>query len=1346
MLETLLPTAHYDLAKGRYSRALSEVEAALELEQADDESLLRRYRLLLLRMVGVLPLIEAADGEHEDVPPADPEAPWLDNERAWVLLHDRPTLALDRFRDLRRRAPSRLDVALGEAEALRSLLHLAEARSLVEDLRGQHGNHSGWKLVAARLDVDERRFEEARVRLDEVIGEAPHHERALHDKARCLRYMGERHDAQIILNGHAVCCGKSILLRVERGWLRYDKSDLDGALDDFQHVLELLESGHRHPVAFVGKVMVLRRGRPTEDVRSLLDSADWGHIDPDVANQAGWLAYHSAEYEDAVAAFERALSAHPYHPDALIGKVVALQQRGLDSDAERTLLDAVSAVPDYRRFKHELGWHYVNNSREHAKAVKLFTDIRGKNYQDAEATLGLATAYHFWGCYDEAERELKNSLARVPEHAGLRSELGWIQIIRGKYAEAISEFERALDVDRTSEGAWKGKFTALSLLDRYDKVDALLANYERVPHESAVLDLMRGQAKFAQGRYDEALEEFQSILRRHERDIDALVGQIAALRTLGRFSESKAELTAALRMFPNESRLHTEQGWLHFNRGDYDSALKCFDQADPTENVFRGKAAVFRKRGEYDKANDLIDKTLSYLPTSPPLLTERGWIRFDSEQYTESLSAFEAVLKICDEHREARQGKVASLARLRRYDEAHQVLAAAILHQPNSPVFHVEEGHLLLGQSCFNEARDAFSRALKVSLHYEEAIIGQSIALRSMKRHEEALRLLDEELAQRSENPALRSERGWVLLDKGDVVASLLEFGKARASLPANDNAVLGSAIALRRLRRRQEAQELLERHRESGVFDGALEAQLAWIYLESERWHDATRTFRQLAERSHTYREEARIGIAEAALGSGNREEPNDDYEHLVLELPDSGIARVRLAAQLADPNEARKRCLEAIQLDPMLAMAYDQLGIISTWAGEFEAAESYLRQSLSLDPSRSLAQIHLGWIYLRSSRLDAASEYLLAALKADPSDPDANVLMGWVNLRTGVIYEADLHFSRALCARPHDPVAIEGKARAVIAMRDWARAEEILRDGLDVNPREHQRDLHLLLARVLISRGDETKSRHFYQAALTEARAAMDYPGRRVPAIRQEGPGPSVTNSHSSAPATPETGDPWYLAAVASYRMSARGRAEGHAASAIPRRDANERLAGEFLHTCLDQKHNPHHREAAHLRDLLEDQRRVNPQVLGQWTIAVVAIALLVTLWIAFLKSNRVSQNTVVVLSPILVGLLVITALLPFLERFKLPGVEADVHPPPDDLESLPLLGEVSLGELAVESLSPGTDRGTLPTAPQAPGNVRRHSSAVISISALVGETNNTRSTGKSVPGAPIDDTGQT
>lgn len=1335
MLKTLLPAAQNDLAKGRYSRALSKVEAALKLEQTEDhKSLLRRYRLLLLRKAGALPLIEAEAADDEDMPPADPEAPWLENERAWVLLHDRPTQALDYFRDLRRRAPSRLDVALGEAEALRSLLHLAEARSLVEDLRGQHCGHSDWKLEAVQLDVAEDRSEDAYVRLEDVLGQAPHHESALHYQLMCLRHTGKQNEAQQILEKHETCCQESILLRVARGWWRLDNSDLDYALDEFTQVLEL---GHRCPTALVGKVTVLRRRRAVEEANSLLKSADSGRIDPDVATQTGWVAFESAKYEDALTAFERALRAHPNYPDALVGKVHALHQLGRDGQAEQTLLDSIAAVPDYRRFKRELGWHYLNNSREHAKAVECFTAIRRENSHDTEAARGLATAHHFWGHYDDAEQELSRSLAQVPDNAGLRSELGWIQIIRGKYSEAISEFDSALKVNRTSEGAVLGKFTALSLLDRYDEIDALLIKFERVLPERSVLHLMRGQAAFAQARYDEALNEFQRILRRNKRHIDALVGQVAALRTLGRFSESNAELAAALRMFPDESRLRTEEGWLHFNRGDYDSALDCFGRADPTEHAFRGKAAVLRRRGEYDNARLLIEEALKYLPTSPPLLTERGWILFDSGQYAESLTAFENVLEISDEHREARQGKVASLARLRKYDQAHEVLAAAIRQQPKSPVFRIEEGYLLLQQGRFDEARAAFSRARKVSPSDENAVIGESIALRSMKQHKEALQILEDELARHGESPALRSEHGWVLLDKGDTVNSLIEFASARASLPANDNAVLGSAIALRRLGRRQEAEELLERHIRLGVFDNALEAQRAWVYLESGRWDEAAAIFGQLAGRGHMYREEARIGIAEAALRRGDREAAIGHYEQLVLDLPDSAIAKVRLAALLTDQKEARKLCLNAIQLDPRLVMAYDQLGIISTRAGEFDAAEGYLQQSLNLDASRSLAQIHLGWFYLQRSRLDTASEHLLAALKGDPSDPDANVLMGWAYLRTGVIDEADLHFSRALSARPDDPVAIEGKARAVIGMRDWARAEEILRGGLDAGPKDHRRDLHLLLARVLISRGDETKSRHFYQEALIEARAAMDYTGRRVPAIRHEHPGPSVTNSHSPVPATHDSGDPWYLAAVACYRMSARGRAEGRAAGAIPRRDRHERLAADFLRTCLDQNHNPRHREAAHLQAQLEDQRTVNPQAVAQWSIAVVAIALLVTLWIGFLNSNRVSQNTLVILSPILIGLLVITSLLPFLERFKLPGVEADVRPPPGDLESPPPLADVSLGELAAETLSPGTDRATLPTAPQAPGNVRRHSAAVVSVSALVGETDNTRSAGKPAPG---------
>ncbi len=1321
MPKLLPPAVDTELAQGRFSQALLAIEATIKAAGTGDNSPLGLYCSLLQRKIAALPRIDIEHPAGEAAPPANPAAPWLENEKAWILLHYRPAEALGRFRHLRRLAHARLDAGLGEVEALRSLQRLTEAHSVADDLGSVHGSHPDWKIAAARLHVEEGRIPAALDRLDQVIGVTPHHEGAIFEKAMCLRGAERRQEAQSILTDHQACCEASVLRQLAQGWLHFDHGDWDSALHEFGDVLG---RGYRHPAALVGKIRVLRTRRTAEDLREareLLSPAGPGRTDPDLAIQAGWLAFESSEYEDAVDIFDRALDACPYEPNAVVGKVEALKRRGRRRDAEQILQAAATTVPESRRFKHELGWFYLNNG-EYARAAEYFSAIRKEHREDARAAQGLATAYHYSGRYDDAEQLLRESLAFAPEDAALRNAFGWILILCGHYSDAIAEFDAALAVDKAFEGAVQGKFTALSRLEKYGDIRTLLAEFECVRHESVALHIMRGQAAFAQGSYDQALEEFQQTLARHDDHIDALVGRIATLRTLGRFGESQAAHTAALRVAPGDTRLLIEEAWLHFDKGDYNEALASFESADPTEDALRGRSAVLRKRGEYDKARRVIDNGLGYLPDSLPLQTERGWILFDEGQYQKSCRAFEKVLDNSAEHREARQGKVASLIRLHEYDEAHRALAAAIRRQPESPVFRVEEGHLLLEQGRPDDARAAFAQAREVSPHDEGAVIGESIALRRLKRPAEALQLLHEELANHGENPALRSELGWVLLDQGDALSSTMAFDQARDSLPANDNAVLGSAIALRRLGRQEEARQRLEQQLQPGVIrGGALEAQLAWVYLESGRWNQATTRFRQLAERDRLYREEARLGMAEVPLRSGDRVQASIAYENLVRDLPGSAIAKVRLAAQLPDLDRDRAKalCLEAIRIDPTLAMAYDCLGVISARAREFEAAESYLRQSLALDSSRPTGLTGLGWFYLQSSRLDEASEVLTGALKSDPADPDANILMGAVHLRRGAIDQADLHFCRALTIRQGDPVAIEGKARAVVAMRNWAQAEEILRDGIEAVRPDQCRDLHLLLARVLIARGDETRTRHFYEMALTEASAVMDNAGRPSrPAwnLRRK---PAVTGTRPPAIPAEESGDPWFLAAVASYRMSARGAAQGRAAGAIRRYDSHERQAARYLRTCIED-HNPRHREAKHLQALLAEPHPLSPQAAAQAGIAVVAIALLATLWIAFIQSTRVSENTLVILTPVLVGLLVIVSLLPFIERFKLPGVEADVRSPPADLESPPPLLDVSLGELAAESLSPGADRTTLSTSPQAPGSMRR-SSAAISVSAL-------------------------
>jgi hypothetical protein len=78
-----------------------------------------------------------------------------------------------------------------------------------------------------------------------------------------------------------------------------------------------------------------------------------------------------------------------------------------------------------------------------------------------------------------------------------------------------------------------------------------------------------------------------------------------------------------------------------------------------------------------------------------------------------------------------------------------------------------------------------------------------------------------------------------------------------------------------------------------------------------------------------------------------------------------------------------------------------------------------------------------------------------------------------------------------------------------------------------------------------------------------------------------------------------------------------------------------------------------------------VLEREIKANaPAVWGGYAVAAVSLVLLAILWTMFFLSTKVTTTLLAVNTPVLVGLLTISALLPALIRLKLPGFEADLE----------------------------------------------------------------------------------
>jgi DNA-binding transcriptional MerR regulator len=127
----------------------------------------------------------------------------------------------------------------------------------------------------------------------------------------------------------------------------------------------------------------------------------------------------------------------------------------------------------------------------------------------------------------------------------------------------------------------------------------------------------------------------------------------------------------------------------------------------------------------------------------------------------------------------------------------------------------------------------------------------------------------------------------------------------------------------------------------------------------------------------------------------------------------PSAGRERARTAYELylrasqldEDPStmeEAEQLYLEAIRLDPWLAIAYTNLGNIRFRRHDADGAEELYRKALEIDSRQPEAQYNLGYVMLERGKPSQSVPLFRGAIEADPKFSDAyfNLAMAYEQL----------------------------------------------------------------------------------------------------------------------------------------------------------------------------------------------------------------------------------------------------------------------------------------------------------------------------------------------------------